>query len=129
MALTLRRHAIVVRIVFALAFLVLLVPSRLMAVAHGAVIARVAGATLSTLLVWWCLYRLCLRAERQAWFVAASIPVLAMGVFTAPAYAWGALAIMYVAQRFVRWYLRAESAAVSRTRGAAPCAPRTGRRR
>ena len=123
MPLTLRRHAIVVRIVFALAFLVLLVPSRLMAVAHGAVIARVAGATLSTLLVWWCLYRLCLRAERQAWFVAASIPVLAMGVFTAPAYAWGALAIMYVAQRFVRWYLRAESAAVSRARDAAEDVP------
>ncbi|HVH28349.1 MAG TPA: hypothetical protein VM818_16400 [Vicinamibacterales bacterium] len=122
MALTLP-HAIVVRIVFALAFLVLLVPSSLMAVAHGAVIARVAGATLSTLLVWWCLYRLCMRAERQAWFVAASIPVLAMGVFTAPAYAWGALAIMYVAQRFVRWYPRAESAAVSRTRDAAEDVP------
>ena len=123
MALTLRRHVIVVRVVFALAFLFLLVPSRLMAVAHGAVIARVAGATLSTLLVWWCLYRLCRRAERQAWFVAASIPVLAMAVFTAPAYAWGALAIMYVVQRFVRWCLRADSVAVSRTRDAAEEVP------
>src|SRR5918993_5129075 len=103
---TRRNSAWTVRALFLVALVVLFVPSRLMALAQGAVPARVAGASISTLLVWWFLYRLCVRARPQAWFVAAAIPALWMGVFAAPAYAWGVLILLYLLRRLTRGYFQ-----------------------
>jgi hypothetical protein len=88
-----------VRILFLIALVALFVPSRLMALQHGASTARFAGATLSTLVVGVLLYRLCLSARRQAWFSATAIPALYVATFGAPLYAWGTLLVLYVAHR------------------------------
>ena len=83
-----------VRLVFATVLVLLLVPARWMAPEHGANFARFAGATLSTLLVCWLLYRLSVRAARQAWFVVISILALYTAVFAAPLYPWATLLVM-----------------------------------
>ena len=91
-----------VRTVFAVALLVVFVPSRLMAWAHGAGIAQLSGASVSALLVWWFLYRLCMRSDRQGWFTAIAIPALYVAVFAAPLYAWGTLAVLAIVHRGMR---------------------------
>jgi len=91
---------------FGVLVLVLVAPSQLMALSHGATGARWLGATLSTLLVCWCLYRLCLDATRQAWFVAVSVAALYVAAFSAPAYAWGVLLALYLVHRYTIRYLR-----------------------
>ena len=80
-----------VRILFLVALLVLFVPSRLMALAHGANVARFAGATLSTLMAGVLLYRMCLRARHHTWFSIVSIPALYVSTFGAPLSGWGTL--------------------------------------
>lgn len=93
-----------VRRTFFITFLVLLVPSRFFALAHAPNLMRFAGATLSTVLVWWCLYRLCMRATRPSWFAAISIPALYISTFWAPAYAWTTLLVLLVVHRFLARY-------------------------
>lgn len=94
-----------VRRVFLSALLVLFIPARLLALAHGADIARFLGAAGSTLVVGWLLYRVCMRATRKAWFTALSIPALYIAVFGAPIYAWGVLLILVIARLIVDRYL------------------------
>ena len=90
-----------VRLSFLVVLLVLFVPSRLMALAHGAEFAQLLGASVSTLAVSWLLYRLCVRTTRQAWFIAISLPAVYIAVFAAPIYAWGVLVILFLLQRWL----------------------------
>jgi hypothetical protein len=61
-----RAHAWTIRALFVLALVVLFLPSRLMALAHGAGVARFAGASISTLLVWSFLISTSSRAATSA---------------------------------------------------------------
>lgn len=84
-----------VRLLFLLAFAGLFVPTKLIVLSHGPNLARFAGATVSTLLVWYLLYRLCLRARHRAWFVATAIPALYVALVAAPMYAWATLLALW----------------------------------
>ena len=97
-----QRESAPVRSLFVLLLLVVFVPSRLMALAHGANIPRLVGASISALLVSWLLYRLCARSGRQDWLVALSIPAVYIAVFGAPMYALGVLFALYAARGVAR---------------------------
>ena len=90
-----------VRRVFVIALVVLVIPSKLIVLAHRPNPGRFAGATIATLLVWWLLYRLCRRTRRQAWFTAISMVALYLAVVTAPIYASGILLVLALVHGFV----------------------------
>ena len=89
-----------VRGLFVILLLVLIVPSRLIAFNHRTNLAGFLGATTSTLLVCWFLYKLCLRATRQAWFIAISVAAVYVATFSVPLVAWVTLLVMYVVHRY-----------------------------
>ena len=89
-----------VRGLFVILLLALIVPSRLIAWNHRTSLVAFLGATTSTLLVSWFLYKLCLRATRQAWFIAISIAAVYVATFSAPFVAWVTLLVMYVVHRY-----------------------------
>jgi hypothetical protein len=74
----------------------------MIALAHGAGAARVLGASVSILAVWFLLYRLCLRARRRAWFTACAIAAVYVATFGAPYLAWCALLVLFVVHRYTK---------------------------
>jgi hypothetical protein len=94
--------AVPVRALFLVLLLLLFVPSRMIALAHGAGAARVLGASVSILAVWFLLYRLCLRARRRAWFTACAIAAVYVATFGAPYLAWCALLVLFVVHRYTK---------------------------
>ena len=90
-----------VRGLFVFLLLALIVPSRLIAWNHRTTtLAGFLGATTSTLLVSWFLYKLCLRATRQAWYIAISIAAVYVATFSVPLVAWVTLLVMYLVHRY-----------------------------
>lgn len=96
---------------FVALLLLVIVPSRMMALARAGTIAGFLGATTSTLLVCWFLYRLCLRATRQAWYIGISIAAVYVATFSAPFFAWCALLVLYLVHRHTVRHLQAASRA------------------
>ncbi len=70
-----------------------------MAIAHGATAAQILGTSVSVLLLWFLLYRLCRRSARPAWFLALSTCALYVATFLAPWMGWCALFGMFLAHR------------------------------
>ncbi len=101
--------AVPVTPLFLVLLLLVIVPSRMMALARAGTIATFLGATASTLLVCWFLYRLCLRATRQAWYIGISIAAVYVATFGAPFLAWCALLVLYVVHRYTVRPLEAAS--------------------
>jgi hypothetical protein len=88
---------------FLLVFIVLALPPRYFALEHDVNVWRVVGATLSIVLVWWCLYRLSMRATRPAWFTAISIPALYIATW-APIYGWITVVVLLAVHVFLGRY-------------------------
>ena len=99
-----------VRRVFVIALITLVIPSRLITVARSPDLDRTAGVTIWVLLLWWLLYRVCLRARLQTWFTATSMVALYIVVFGPPMYGWGILLLMTLVHGFVTRHFPAPEA-------------------
>ncbi|MBV9672199.1 MAG: hypothetical protein JO076_05160 [Verrucomicrobia bacterium] len=87
---------------FLILFIVLVIPFRIMAIAHGASPGAFTGATISILGVCFLLYRLNVRANIRGWFVVLSIPAVYAAACLAPYLGWCALFVLYLVDCFSR---------------------------
>jgi hypothetical protein len=111
-----------VRMLFALLLAALLIPSKLMALAHAGSPARLLGSFVSSLAVYFLLYRLCLRVTHQVWFLAVAIAAAYVAAFGPPALAWCALGALYLVHCLGGTSRSADEPLALRRRGSAPAA-------
>ena len=81
---------------FLILLIVLIIPSWIVSLAYAKEVEHVCFHFVSSLAVWFLLYRLCSRTPHRVWFIAVSISTLYSAAFWAPWIGWLALCFLFL---------------------------------